>query len=65
MVQTDPRSVVGKRGVTYRGGAVRACEQLERHDRAVTDVAQGLAVAGPRLKRAVIAYGPVLVNHSC
>ena len=60
-MQTDPRIVVGTRGMTDRA-ARWACEQVGRHGRSVAEVADDLGCDWHTVNRAVIAYGLALVD---
>jgi transposase len=60
-MQTDPRIVVGNRGITDRA-ARWACEQVGRHGRTVAEVAADLGCDWHTVNRAVVAYGSALVD---
>jgi transposase len=60
-MQTDPRIVIGNRGITDRA-ARWACEQVGRHGRSVAEVADDLGCDWHTVNRAVISYGTALVD---
>lgn len=60
-MHVDPRIVVGNRGMTDRA-ARWATEQVGRHGRSVSEVADDLGCDWHTVNRAVIAYGTALVD---
>jgi len=60
-MQVDEAIVVGNRGITDRA-ARWACEQVGRHGRSVSEVADALGCDWHTINRAVIAYGTALVD---
>jgi transposase len=60
-MQVDDRIVIGNRGITDRA-ARWACEQVGRHGRSVSEVADDLGCDWHTVNRAVITYGLALVD---